>query len=53
LLGVEDSQDVAEMVVCRRAILERVEATQEFAFLAAEQGNIDDSLGPGQHGEQA
>jgi hypothetical protein len=53
LLGVEDRQDVAEMIVRRRAILERAEAAQKLAFLAAEQGNIDDGLGAGQHGEQA
>ena len=53
LLGVEDRHDVAEMVVCWRAVLERTEAAQKRAFLAAEQGDIDEGLGPGQHGEQA
>jgi len=53
LLGVEDRHDVAEMVVCWRTVLERTEAAQKLAFLAAEQGDIDEGLGPGQHGEQA
>ncbi len=53
LLGVEDGQDVAEMVVCRRAVLERAEAAQKPKLLAAEQGDIGEGLGPGQHGEQA
>jgi hypothetical protein len=53
LLGVEHRQDVAEMVVRWCAVLERTEATQKLAFLAAEQGDIDKCLGPGQHGEQA
>src|ERR1700733_9729313 len=36
LLGVQDSQDVAEMVVRWRAVLERAERTQKLAFLTAE-----------------
>ena len=54
LLGVEHRQDVAEMVVRWCAVLERTEAAQKLAFLAAEQGDIETNvLGPGQHGEQA
>ncbi len=41
------------MVVRRRAILERTEAAQKLALLAAEQGDVDHGLGPGQHGKQA
>jgi hypothetical protein len=40
------------MVVCRRATLERTEAPQKLELLAAEQGDIGDRLGTGQHGEQ-
>jgi len=32
------------MVVCRRAVLERTEATQELELLAAEQSDIDEGL---------
>ena len=53
LLGVERGQDVAEMIVRRRAVLERPEAAQKLELLAAEQGDIDEGLGPGQHREQA
>ena len=52
LLGVEHREDVAEMVVCRRATLERTEAPQKLELLSAEQGDIGDRLGTGQHGEQ-
>ena len=41
------------MIVRWRAVLERAEAAQKLALLAAEQGDIDEGLGPGQHGEQA
>jgi hypothetical protein len=53
LFGVERRQNVAEMVVRRRAVPERAETPQKLAFLAAEQGNIDEGLSSGQHGEQA
>jgi hypothetical protein len=41
------------MVVRRRAILEWAKAAQKLALLAAEQGDIDEGLGPGQDSEQA
>jgi hypothetical protein len=50
LLGVEDRQDVAQMVVC---VSERPEAAQKSELLAAEQSDIDERLGPSQYGEQA
>ena len=48
-----DGEDVAEMIVRRRAIRERPEAAQQVELLAAEQGDIGDGFGTGQHGEQA
>jgi hypothetical protein len=35
------------------AVLKRTDAAQKLPFLAAEQGDIDDRLSPGQHGKQA
>lgn len=49
----ERGQDVAEMIMCRRAGLEGMEAARQIALLAAEKGDIGDSLGTGQHREQA
>ena len=53
LLGIQDGENVAEMIVRRRAFVERTEAAQQAKLLAAEQGDIGDRLGAGQHGEQA
>lgn len=47
-LGVEHRQSVAGMVVRRRAVFEQAETAQKLAFLAAEQGDIGNSLGTGQ-----
>ena len=52
LLGVERGQDIAEVIVRRRAILERAEAAQKLELLVAEEGDIDEGLRPGQHREQ-
>src|ERR1700728_1703896 len=52
LLRVQDSQDVTEVVVRRRALRERPEATQQVQLLAAEQRDIGDGVGTRQHGEQ-
>jgi hypothetical protein len=41
------------MVMRRCAVLERAEAAQQFELFATEQGDVDDGLGPDQHGEQA
>ena len=46
LLGVEDPQDVAQMVVC---VSERPEAAQKSELLAAEQSDIDERLGPSRY----
>jgi hypothetical protein len=53
LFGVEHGEDVAQVVVRGRAVLERAEAAQEFELLLAEQRDIDEGLGPRQHGEKA
>src|SRR3954449_11523184 len=52
LLGVEHCQDVAEMIVCWRAVLEWTEAAQKLALLATEQGDVDKGFRPGEHREQ-
>src|SRR4051794_20258478 len=52
LLGVEHCQDVAEMIVCWRAVLEGTEAAQKLALLATEQGDVDKGFRPGEHREQ-
>ncbi len=44
LLGVQHGQDVAEMVVCRGGVRQRSEAAQQFPFIRAEQGDIDQGL---------
>ena len=41
------------MIVRRRAVRERAEAAQKTELLAAEQGDIDEGLGSGQHRKQA
>ena len=53
LLSVEGGENVAQMIMLRRAVLKRAKAAQEIELLAAEQGDIDDGLGDGQHGKQA
>src|SRR4051812_19383195 len=52
LLGLEHCQDVAEMIVCWRAVLEWTEAAQKLALLATEQGDVDKGFRPGEHREQ-
>ncbi|HVB67116.1 MAG TPA: hypothetical protein VNE67_04565 [Acetobacteraceae bacterium] len=41
------------MIVRRRAVLEGAETAQKCALRGAEQSDIDEGLGAGQHGEQA
>jgi hypothetical protein len=53
LLGVEGCEDIAEVIVRRRAIAKWPEPAQQREFLAAETGDIDKGLRPGQHREQA
>ena len=50
--GVESSENIAEVIVRRGAILERTEATQQRQFLDAEKSDLGEALGAGQHGEQ-
>jgi len=52
LPGVESSEDIAQVIVRRGAILERTEATQQRQFLDAEKSDLGEALGAGQHGEQ-
>jgi hypothetical protein len=52
LLGVEGGEDIAEVVVRRRAVAKRTEPPQKRQLLAPEAGNIDEGLRPGQHREQ-
>ncbi|TCS19728.1 hypothetical protein EDC31_1501 [Acidomonas methanolica] len=49
MLGVRSSEDVAEMVMSRRAIPKGPEPAKESEFLAAEKGNVDEGFRPGQH----
>jgi hypothetical protein len=53
LLGVENGQDIAEVTVVRRAILERTKAAKKLAFRDAEKRDLGKALGAGQHREQA
>ena len=53
LFGIECSQDVAEVIMSRRAVREGAEAAQESELLLTKPGHVGDRLGTGQHGEQA
>ena len=53
LLGIERREQVAQLVVRRRAVLERPEAAQKLKLLLAELGDLHPALGGGQHGHQA
>ena len=53
LLSVENGQDIPEMVVRRGAILEWAEAAKKRQFLGTEKGDLGETLGPGQHRQQA
>ena len=53
LFGIEHGEDIAQVTVVRRAILEWAEAAKKCEFLDAEQGDLGESLGPGQHAHQA
>ena len=52
-LGVERGQDVAQVVVRRRSVLEGSEASEKGQLVPAEPGYIRDRLRPGDDGEQA
>jgi hypothetical protein len=52
LLRVEGGEDIAEVVMRRRAGEKRQETAEEFALLAAEPGDIDEGFGSRQHREE-
>ena len=52
LLRVEGGEDLAEMIVRRRAVEEWTEAPEQVEFRATEAGDIDEGFGSGQHREQ-
>src|SRR5882757_3710374 len=53
LSGVQHGQDIAEMIVGRRAVTERTEAAQQVQLLHAKDGYLGDGLRPGRYREQA
>src|SRR5580693_942915 len=53
VLGVERREDVAEVIVQRRAIAKWPEPAQKRQLLGAEAGDIDQGLHRGQYREQA
>jgi hypothetical protein len=53
LLGIERGQDVAQVVVRRRAVGERAEAAQQRQLLDAEQRDVGDGFRASQDREQA
>jgi hypothetical protein len=52
-LGVQRGENVTEVIVRRRSILERSEASEQSQFQPAESGDVGDRLRPGYEGEQA
>ena len=52
-LRVEGCEQIAELIVARRALLERPEAAQEIELLLAERGDLDPAVGSRQDGQQA
>ena len=52
-LGVERGQDVAQVVVRRRSVLEGSEASEKGQLMPAEPGYVRDRLRPGDDGQQA
>ncbi len=50
---VQHGEDIAEMVVRRRAVGEAAEAAQKVQLFAAEQGDVGDGLRAGQDGDEA
>jgi hypothetical protein len=51
--GVQGRQNVAEVIVRRRAIRERSKASEKSQFQPAKFGDVGDRLRPGDDGEQA
>jgi len=52
LLGLERGQDVAQMIVGGRAILERAKAAKQLKLFDPEQSDLSEALGAREHGEQ-
>ena len=52
-LGVEGGEDVAQMVMGRRACCKGTKPAQQIELLLAEAGDVGDRLGPGQHRQKA
>ena len=52
-LGVERGEDVAQMVVRRRAVLEGKEPPQERELGSTEAGDVREAVRPGDHRQQA
>ena len=52
-LGVEDGEDVAQMVMGRRARREGAKTARQVELLLAETGDVGHRLGPGQHRQKA
>ena len=53
LFGVESREQIAELIVRRRAVLERSEPAQERELPLAELRDLDPALRAGQHRQQA
>src|SRR5882757_5246963 len=52
LFGVEDRENVAELIVRRGLVLEWPEATQQRQLLLAVSGDLDPAFAAGDHAEQ-
>src|SRR5208337_3188093 len=52
VLGVKRREDIAEVIVRRRAIAKWPEPAQEIELLGTETGDVDEGLRPGQYREQ-
>jgi hypothetical protein len=51
-IGVQSGEDVAEVIMGWRAILERAEPAEQSQLPGAEEGDLREALSPGQHAEQ-
>lgn len=50
--SVELGENVAEVIVGRCTVLEGAKAAQEVELLLAEEGDVDEAVGPGEYREQ-
>ncbi len=51
-IGVQGGEDVAEVIMGRRAILERAETAQQSELPGAEEGDLGEAFRAGQYGQQ-